>query len=348
MTEPTLQASDAEPRWVGVRREYVVAALVLGALGIDRVFSKPWNGVLVLLATLVGLAVTPLSAHTSIGREVGALFRYALRSRWFVLRVKRQGSTLRLAHRSSVDLRLFRFPQVGRLDLAGQDHELTALLRKVSGTLALGSARSHLGQFVVSSDQGVSTFLALRGSADVGSLVAADQVPLLRCDEGVRVIREGWRSLDCLDASVAVLRVARFANTGQRPLLEILQRIGGHSTLCLQAAVVPTPQARRMTGRAVHRSGVDDAARGAMGFRHSINQEMNKRRLQRREQLVVSGEALLQLAVYLVIEAASQRELRDRVAAALQQAREVGLTLERGHGRQAQWFRWALPGGVEW
>lgn len=346
MTSPALGTPDGEPRWLGLYRHQVVGLLtVMGAL-LQGLFSKHWR-VPVLLIVMAAVVSVPLPANRTLGLEGLTLVRYVGRSRWFVIHTSRRGSALRLGCRSSVEVRLFTTPHVGRLDLSGRDREITALMRTLSSSLSASSTGGHVATYVVTKPDAVTTFLALRGSTTPSLVTPTLEVPLLTNEE-VHVVRENWCTLDTADHCITVLRVHGFAPASERPLLEALEHSGATVTVGVLAAVVPAPHARRITARAVHRRGVDSVAQAAMGFRHSAHHVLTSARLQRREELVAAGASLLQVGVYVVVEASSRAEVGRQATALVRRTREVGLTLERGWGHQAQWFRWALPGGLEW
>ena len=71
-------------------------------------------------------------------------------------------------------------------------------------------------------------------------------------------------------------------------------------------------------------------------------------RMRQREILVAQGLPLLRCAVYISICAPNQRELLKRSREVVSIAQDAGLRCQKGFARQAEWFRFQLPGGAGW
>ena len=63
---------------------------------------------------------------------------------------------------------------------------------------------------------------------------------------------------------------------------------------------------------------------------------------------MVEGTALMRIAVFIVVRAASLPQLRRDVKAVTRRALESGLRCEPGWGRQSSWYCAQLPGAPGW
>ena len=63
---------------------------------------------------------------------------------------------------------------------------------------------------------------------------------------------------------------------------------------------------------------------------------------------MTSGRALLCVAVYVTVTAATRDELERAIEELERVANLSGLRCDRGRGRQALWYCFALPGGPGW
>jgi len=182
-----------------------------------------------------------------------------------------------------------------------------------------------------------------------------DQPGLLRAvvglddDEVSRRYLERWSYLRSRRDLLQVLRVRDFGSVSSgHALLEHLQRTSGSITVALHVEVVETSKAQGLAARAVHRLGSDSAATRAAGFRRTAQSARAMDRVVQREELVAGGEAMLRLALYMVVSAASLDQLRVATRELTARAERSGHRVELGHGRQALWFSAALPGGPGW
>jgi hypothetical protein len=94
--------------------------------------------------------------------------------------------------------------------------------------------------------------------------------------------------------------------------------------------------------------GSDAATSQSAGFRRTAQSTRTLERLRQRESLVVEGAALLRIAVFVVIRAASLQQLHRDVQSVARCAVESGLRCEPGFGRQAAWYCAQLPGAPGW
>ena len=108
-----------------------------------------------------------------------------------------------------------------------------------------------------------------------------------------------------------MLRVRDFSAVPDgHALLERLQFASPSLDVVVHVEVIGGVRAHRLSARAVHRVGSDDATSQAAGFRRTAQSSRALERLRQRESLVVEGAALMRVAVFVVIRAASLRQLR--------------------------------------
>ena len=160
---------------------------------------------------------------------------------------------------------------------------------------------------------------------------------------------ERWRYLRRRDGVVRIFRIRDFTGaSAQDAVLERIQQAGSHCSLALHLDVLGSSRARRTAERAVHRQRSDVSSVGAAGFRRTASSDQATERLRVREVEVASGHGLLKVAVYVVVRAETLDGLSAPVAELRRLALESGVRLDHGFGRQAQWYRYQLPGGMGW
>jgi len=349
MTEPVgIGASDADARWVGVRRHQVLLALVaVGSLCVF-VLGRATHPVFIGVAIgAVALAV-PLPSGDTVATLVGTGVRYLGRSRWSTLRYSTTGVAVTVRHRAAVTFTPLVLEHVGRLDLSGRDRDVVATITDVAQTLAATSTGGHLSLVVEVDERDTTTFLCLKDRVSLTGWRIGEDAPFRARATAVRLVREHWRHLATIEGYATVVRLRGFTPWTDRSPLVPLQVAGVPLTIALHGHVVPQLRAMRMMGRAVHRLGSDATAVSALGFRRSARADIDLASVRAREERVASGHALMQLAVYVVIEAPSVAVLRSRWDGVRRVLRDHGVDVATGVGRQAQWFRWAQPGGLEW
>ncbi|MFI5035392.1 MAG: hypothetical protein ACHQFZ_04220 [Acidimicrobiales bacterium] len=347
-----LGASDADARWIGVRRHQallVVAGLALVGDGVVRARAPRAE-------LVIGLVLWVLAAPWSDGRTVGetavAAARFALRSRWCALVVADDPRGARVEARGRATVRAYGLDHVGRLDLAGRDLDAAEALAGFVDALAASGHDAHLALHVRSAPAGALTVLSLDGDA-------VPPVGWSRDDTLVRSVAdapgrpawllERWNYVRTREGPRAVLRVRDFsAAPGGHAALARAQLVSDQSCLAVHAGVVAASRGRRLAERAVHRHRSDGATNAAAGFRRTARLEQSFARLREREAQVATGRALIHLAVYVTVRAESLLELTGEVRRVRRALLESGLTGEWGRGRQAEWFCRQLPGGPGW
>jgi len=168
-------------------------------------------------------------------------------------------------------------------------------------------------------------------------------------DENAGWLLERWTYVRDVAGVTRVLRVRDFtAVPDGHVLLERLQFASPTLDVVVHVDVVGGVRANRLAARAVHRVGSDDVTTQAAGFRRTAQAARTLERLRQRESLVVEGAALMRIAVFVVIRAASLRQLRRDVEVVTRTAIESGLRCEPGLGRQSSWYCAQLPGAPGW
>lgn len=353
MSELGLGVADGESRWIGVRRHQ--AALAIIGLGFVGEWVTHAHGSSMEL--VVGIALLSCSSPTSDGLTVGERVRIAgeflLRSRWTSISTQRRSSTLSISARGESTVCAFELLHRGRLDLAGLDLLNASSLADFADTLATSKTTRHFSLHVLSSPSGVATLLAVppNVSAPPGwtENVALALGAVHADDSGGAWLLERWSYVRVANQVIRVLRVRDFSAVPEgHALLEQLQFASPWLDVVLHVDVVGGVRATRLTARAVHRVGSDDATSQSAGFRRTAQSTRTLERLRQRESLVVEGAALLRIAVFVVVRAASLRQLRRDVKSVTQGAFEAGLRCETGPGRQSLWYCAQLPGAPGW
>ncbi len=339
--------ADAPGRVLGLDRlQLVVLGLGTGVLveALVRTHQVIQAGLgLALLA-----AALPAGERVSVAERIGLTLAYATR-RHVSSVVLERGETPIVHAASSVAARGYALSHRGRLDLSGADLAMARRLAQTLDALATSPGGRHASLHVVSDGEDVATLLCLAGRAPEGwtrddELVArvagvglADHLWLL---ERLRYVRT-------TNGVCRVLRVRDFSAAGA-PLLAGLQRRRDSTTLSLHADVLEDARARRRVERLSHAATSNGAAAGAMGFRETSRARRRVARTLEREARVAEGRALVRLAVFVTVRAARLSDLDAAVASVVRTAREAGLVLDRGAGRQARWLSQSLPGGPGW
>jgi hypothetical protein len=355
MSEPiALGESDADARWIAIRRHQAV--LVIVGLGLVGDWLVRASSQIVELVGGVTLLVCAAPAYDALTLAellwVGACF--LARSRWTLLGATNERGALSLRARGHVRVRGYALRHRGRLDLSGRDVQVALDLSDFADAQATSDRTSHVSVHVCSSVRGADTLLALReGTLAPPGWLENDELLLSMAEvtqsDASKWLLERWVYVRSLNGLVRVLRIKDFSAVPEgRALLERLQQTGNDVTVALHFDVIAGSRAPRLAGRAAHRAGSDSAASSLVGFRRTAKAERSLRRLNEREALVSNGKALLRMAVYVSVRATSQAQLRDSVAHVLRRTHEAGLRCERGVGRQALWFSFQLPGGPGW
>jgi hypothetical protein len=299
---------------------------------------------LVLLA-----AALPAGERCSVAERAGLALGYAVRSHVSTVALER-GDPLVVHATSSVSARGYALLHRGRLDLSGADLELARNLAGTLDALATSPVGRHASLHVWRDGDDVATLLCLdAGRAPEGWRRDDD---LLARVAGVGLADHLWllERLSYVRTTDGVCRVLRVRDYSAAavPLLAGLQRRRDATTLSLHADVLDDARARRRVERLSHAATSNGAAAGAWGFRETSRTRRRVARTLQREARVAEGRALVRLAVFVTVRAAHLDELAVAVDAVVRTAREAGLVLERGAGRQARWFAQSLPGGPGW
>ena len=349
-----LGESDADSRWIGVRRHQ--AALIIVGLGlvIEWIVS-PASSVLV---AVVGASMLAGAVPAYDGLTVGEVFivavHFVARSRWSTLNVHEFGDDVALWAKGDVTFRAYELNHRGRLDLSGRDVTNAESLGALADAASAARAGQHFSEHVRDDDVRTTTMLALpidvpppEGWALNTRLV----FEVVGLDDGVASL-DLLERLTYLRASGKLLRIYRVRDFSSVPatrgLLEQMLRSPTPCDLSLHVDVVSGAKAHRLASRAVHRVGSDDVTSRSAGFRRTARSLRGIERLAQRESLVAGGRSLLRVAVFLLVSASSLEELHHRSSSLWRHAHDAGLRLERGWGLQAQWYRVQLPGGPGW
>jgi len=307
-----------------------------------------WPGVMLSAA----LAVTASSGRSWGERAVlEAKFWLRRRLSWIAVSVDADADAMVLDVRGTRRVWCYDFVHRGRLDLATRDESLARRLANLADSLADAGQDTHLAIHVEKACDGeVRTVLSMTvpsrpsrewrrdARSGVSRLLSVGRTPIIERRTYVRAP----------DAVARTLRVSHFAPGRESAALERLSDELSWLTLSLHASVLPALRARRVTSRAVHRVGSDAQLARSAGFRWSARREWELEGLRQREQVVASGSALCQWALYLVVHASSLAQLRSRVHELVEITRSVGLQLDHGVARQAEWLAFQLPGGPGW
>lgn len=349
-----LGESDADHRLIGVRRHQ--AALIVMGIGLlsEWLFnpSAPTSELIVALA-IVTCAVPTYDALT-VGEQLVVVLRYVARSHWSAISALELGDDIALWAHGDVAFRGYELVHRGRLDLSGRDVTNAEALQALADAAGATRTGQHFSEHVVRRDDFASTLLVLPVDvpAPDGWLKGGDLVRrVIGFDDGATSLRllERFSYLRAPEQLVRVYRVRDFNSVpSTRGLLDQVLKSSTPLDLALHVDVVSGARAQRLSSRAVHRVGSDDATSRAVGFRRTARAMRNYERLAQREALVASGRALVRVAVFLSVRAPSLDVLQRRGDALWRLAHDAGLRLERGGGLQARWYRTQLPGGPSW
>ena len=349
-----LGASDADARWIGIRRHQAV--LVVSGIGLvgDWVVRPRAMVVEVIMGAALLLSALPLYDGMTVGEWLAVGARFRVRSRWTLVAVDLERGSLTLHAHGRAQLQGYELVHRGRLDLSGHDLQRSQELAAFADAVATSDRSTHLSVHVNTQRERASTLLTLpegtsppEGWAESRELLV--EVIGVSATKRSMWLLERWRYLRTSNGLVRVLRVRDFTAVSHgQALLERLQQSSDQVSLGLHIDVISSQRAHRMAERAVRRTGSDSVVARSVGFRRTARADRCLERLAQREVLVASGRALLRVAVYVCVHAPSQSELHQRVSEVLRRGHEAGLRCERGFGRQATWFCHQLPGGPGW
>ena len=349
-----LGESDAEARWIGVRRHQAVLVILGVGLASDWVMS-PRAPLLVIVAGLaLAMGAVPCYDGLTVGEGCVVALRYLLRSHWHDLNVRELGDDVVLWAIGEVALRGYELTHRGRLDLSGRDVTIAEGLAALADASSAARTGQHFSQHVVTKGADTLTMLTLPLDVPapdgwtVNNALALEVVGVGNDATSLRVL-ERFTYLRTKGQLARIYRVRDFsAVPPSRGLLEHLLRSSTTLDLALHVDVVAGAKAHRLAARAVHRVGSDAATSRAAGFRRTARSSRNFERLFQREELVASGRSLLRLAVFVIVRGESLDEVHQRSAIVWRHAHDAGLRLERGWGLQLRWYFAQLPGGPGW
>jgi hypothetical protein len=344
-----LGASDAEQRWIGIRRHQAV--LVIVGLGLVGQWCTQARGALIEL--VIGVVLLACAAPTSDGLTVAERVRIAqrflLRSRWTSIRASQNRASVTTHARGDATAHGFALQHRGRLDLAGRDRQNAAALADFADALAASDTTRHFSLHVRSTPSDVTTMLFVPTDVSAPTGWTENRDRELAGTPGTTSLLERW---DYVRDERQVMRVLRVRDFSAAPdghaLLERLQFASSTLDVVVHVDVVGGARAHRLAARAVHRMGSDVVTSQAAGFRRTAASTRSLERLRQRETLVVEGTALLRVAVFVIVRASSLAQLRRDVETVTRSALESGLRCDAGRGRQSPWYCAQLPGAPGW
>jgi hypothetical protein len=348
-----LGESDADARWIGVRRHQ--AALVVLGFGLvsDWIMSAHAPMGELVAGVVLMTSAAPAGDGLTAAQYVLVAARYLARSHWFEFTARELGDDLVLWARGEVAFRGYELLHRGRLDLAGRDVTLAEDLAGLADAASATRSGQHFSQHVVCQSDATGTLLVLPGEAAVpegwrsNPALARDVLGV--GESTTQRLLERFTYLRTPSELVRVYRVRDFSSVPRtRSLLEQTLRSPVPFDLSVHLDVVAGAKAQRLAARAVHRVRSDDATSSSAGFRRTARSSRNYERLAEREVLVASGRSLVRLAVFLVVRGDSLEEVQRRAALVWRNAHDAGLRLERGRGCQLGWYLAQLPGGLGW
>lgn len=349
-----LGESDANARWIGVRRHQAVLTILGVGLAGDWVMSPhaPIVEIVAGLAFLIG--AVPCYDGLTVGEGCVVALRFVFRSHWHEFTVREFGDDVVLWAVGEVTFRGYELKHRGRLDLSGRDVIIAQALAALADASSAGRTGQHFSQHVVTHGTGTRSLLALPPEVlapdgwTANNELALDVVGVGSEERSLRVL-ERFTYLRTKDQLARVFRVRDFSSVPPtRGLLEQLLRSSTSLDLALHVDVVAGAKAHRLAARAVHRVGTDDATSRSAGFRRTARSSRNFERLSQREVLVASGRSLLRLAVFVVVRGETYDDVQQRSSLVWRSAHDAGLRLERGWGLQSSWYYAQLPGGPGW
>ena len=156
-----LGESDAEARWIGVRRHQAVLVILGVGLASDWVMS-PRAPLLVIVAGLaLAMGAVPCYDGLTVGEGCVVALRYLLRSHWHDLNVRELGDDVVLWAIGEVALRGYELTHRGRLDLSGRDVTIAEGLAALADASSAARTGQHFSQHVVTKGADTLTMLTL-------------------------------------------------------------------------------------------------------------------------------------------------------------------------------------------
>ncbi|MGC2169335.1 MAG: hypothetical protein WA580_09555, partial [Acidimicrobiales bacterium] len=348
-----LGPTDAEMRWIGIRRHQALLAMGGLALGGTGLLAHHSSALEIAVGLVLLALAVPISAGPTVGELAATALRYLARSRWNSFAIREFNGDVLLFAPYDVAFRVYELDHRGRLDLLGRDVALAESLLALVDAASAASEDQHVSQHVLRRGAFATTMLTLPPSTpppDGWRLRNSLAGPSVHLADGSSL--EFYERFTYLRAEAELIRIFRVADFSSVPesksLLEHVLRAPVDVDVAVHVDVVAGAKAQRMAARAVHRMRSDDVTTSAAGFRRTARASRGFERLAQREVLVANGRALVRLAVFIVVSASSLEQLHHDTAVLWRCAHDGGLRLERGWGRQLEWFRAQLPGGPGW
>jgi hypothetical protein len=338
---------DATARLLGLSRHQVALVIVGSGLLVDALVRS--RLALEVAVALGVLAAAVPAGETSVGERIVLAFTYCLRGHFTSVALER-GDVVSVDAGATVATRGYGLEHRGRLDLAGVDIERARALAATLDALATAPTGRHVSLHVHREGAEWATLLCLEhGRVPEGWRRDDDLVARVI---GVGLADHLWlfERLGYVRTPGAVARVLRVRDlsAASTPLISGLQRSSWPVTISLHADVFGEASARRRAERTSHAATSNEAATTALGFRETSRARRRLARTLQREARVAEGRALMRLGVYVTVRATHLADLESAVSDVIARARETGVVLDRGWGRQIQWFRLQLPGGPNW
>jgi hypothetical protein len=346
--------SDAEARWIGIRRHQAALLIVGVALTAEGVMNARVRVGAIAIGLALALCALPGGDGRTGGEQCAVAIRFVLRQHWRSLNIRELGNDVVLWCGGEVAFRGYELSHRGRLDLSARDVDLARSLAELTDAASAARSGQHISEHVLHTKHGVATLLALpvdapapegwtpKNDLAIQTVTGSDDATSAHLFERLSYVRTSHQL-------ARIYRVRDFSFVPQRrSLLEQLLRAPRAVDVALHVDVIGGAVAQRVASRAVHRVGSDDATSRSAGFRRTARSSRNFERLAQREQLVASGRSLLRIAVFIVVRGETLQELREGSSLVWRHAHDAGLRLDRGRGLQAAWYRAQLPGGPGW
>jgi len=343
--------SDAESRWIGIRKHQAVL-LLLGVLITGDWCLRTSATLVELCVGLFLLACAPQSSDGLTNGEwifLGAT--YLLRTKWSRVQLSFKKDICELQSKGVTTFCGYSLEHRGRLDLSGDDRALTSQLKEITSSLALRGVKSHVSLHVLCDVEENQTLLCVPVDTHVSSSWRATTslVALLIGPTSSVDVLERWGYTRTKESLVRILRITDFSQASPNyAVLERLQMSRHPLDISIHYDVLSMEKAKKISSRAVHAISSDSALSHEAGFRRTAQSDRAFKRMRQREILVAQGLPLLRCAVYVSVSAPNQRELQKRTREIISISQDAGLRCQKGLARQAAWFRYQLPGGDGW
>ena len=348
-----LAATDAAGRWIGIRRHQSVLVIIGLLLVGDFIVRAANSSDELVTGVILLLAAVPTVDGLTVAEFAVVAGGYLIRPKWLRVRLRTVDDVVVVDARAKIHCRGFELTHRGRLDLSGRAERDATAFGEFVDSLAVRDDDRHVSVHVCARDSQRRTLLSLPPETRPPEMWVLNNDLTRRVahavGDDVSWHLERWGYLRRSIGVVSVMRVCDFSGArSKESLLERVQLSCGDTDVAVHVDVIGARRAARLSARAVHRQGSDDASSLAAGFRRSARSARASQRTREREILVAAGRALLRLSVFLVVHADTVDELGERVAQVRRRAADAGLQCERGGGRQAMWFSLQLPGGPGW